>query len=70
MRQVGDWHPQRVVGLLGQVLDAVLDQRHQRRQLVGRRAQARLQDRHHTLAEQQRISGLSRVCDTNVGDVG
>jgi hypothetical protein len=49
MCQFRERHPQRVLRSLRQVLDAVLDKGHQRRQLVGRRAQAGLEDRDDTL---------------------
>ena len=55
MRQGRQWHPQWVIRLLGQVLNAVLDQRHQCCQLVGRRAPAGLEDRDDALAEQHRV---------------
>jgi hypothetical protein len=51
------WNDQRIVWLRGQVLDAVFDQSHQRRQFVRGRAKARLQDRHHAPTQEQRITG-------------
>jgi hypothetical protein len=45
----------------GQILDALIDQRHQRRQLVGGDTHPGLQDRHHALAEQQGIVGVGHV---------
>jgi hypothetical protein len=37
----------------------VLDERHQRRQLVGRGPQARLEDRDYALPEKQRVGGFT-----------
>ena len=56
VRQLRDRYTQDVVRMLGHVLDAVLDQRHQRGELVRRGPQARLEDRHHALPEEQRVS--------------
>ena len=70
VRQVADRHPQKcVAGVVRQVLDAVVDQGHQRRKLVRRGAQPGLQDRDDALPEQQRVDGLGRRRLDTVGHV-
>lgn len=49
-RQLGNRHRQLVVKVLGEVLDAVIDQGHQRRELVRRCPQPCFQDRDDPLA--------------------
>jgi hypothetical protein len=58
---VGPPNSETFATIVGQILDAVIDQRHQRRQLVRGGAQPGLQDRHHPLAEQQGIVGVGQV---------
>src|SRR5262245_63287046 len=50
-------HGERVVLVAGSVLDAVVDQCHQRGELVRRHAAAGLQDGHDALAQRERIGG-------------
>ena len=56
--EVGYRHRQTLCWILGQVLDALVDQRHQRRQLVRGGAQPGFQDRDHPLTEQQRVDAV------------
>ena len=60
MCEIGDWHTQGVSGVPRKVLDAMVDERRERRELVRRRAQARLQDCDHALTQQQGIERLVR----------
>jgi predicted house-cleaning noncanonical NTP pyrophosphatase (MazG superfamily) len=59
MRQIRNRHPQNIAGPLGHVLDTVVDQCHQRGELVGGGPQAGLEDRQHPLPEQKRVGHVT-----------
>ncbi len=60
VRQRWNRNVQNIFGVFGQILDAVVNQSHQRRELVGSVALAGFEDGHDTLAEDEGIcDGLS-----------
>jgi hypothetical protein len=62
VRQVGDRDEQCVTRVVGQMLDAMVNQCHQRGEFVGCRPQSCLKDRDNALTEKQRVrQGIGHI---------